>query len=353
MKSPLKHNFDKNNNLYAKTEKIYKTYHEVSDDRDQLLSFYKTLDADYVFKHILYIPGYTPAPPAHITEDSGFLRPEINVGTRKHACYLPVFLHDHTFYEIIYVAEGSCKNVINGKTIEMKKGDLFFIPPNVTHSIEAYTPGIIINVLARKTFMENIFILLNFNKNTLYDFICSSLFDNSINTGLLCRTEEDAFCYNVLELLFAESQSDAIDSINISLRENLFISFLLYIAEHFDHTSTIIQSSGIVSMDKVLPNILVFIRNHYKTVTLNDLSASFHYSTDHISKLIKANTGKNFVDIRTEYRMEAAQNLLSNTSLPIKKISEAVGYNKAEQFNKAFKNMFNITPSAYRATTSS
>ena len=352
MNSTLKQNFDRDNVLYEKTENIYRTYHLVANNKEQLLNFYENLDVDYVFKHILYIPGYTPAPLAHMTVDTVFTHPEANVEVRKHACYLPVFMHDHTFYEIIYIADGSCRNVINDITVDMNKGDIFIVPPNVTHSLEVYSKSLVINILAQKPFVENIFVMMNLKKNILQDFICSSLFEGNVNTGLLCHTDNDVFCYNLLELLFAETQTEQIDPINLSLREKLFSTFLLYIAENFDHTSSIIHASALVAKDKIIPGILSFIKNHYKTVTLNELSDSFHYSTDHISKLIKLNTGKNFIDIRTEYRMEAAQNLLANTNLPIKKIGEAVGYSKAEQFNKAFKNMFNMTPSAYRQAES-
>jgi transcriptional regulator GlxA family with amidase domain len=48
-------------------------------------------------------------------------------------------------------------------------------------------------------------------------------------------------------------------------------------------------------------------------------------------------------------RLNKARHLLSSTSLSIKEIAEAVGYDNPLYFSRVFTTQMNITPSRYRA----
>ena len=69
------------------------------------------------------------------------------------------------------------------------------------------------------------------------------------------------------------------------------------------------------------------------------------------SSLFKKNTGKNITDQITETRIRIAQELLQNTILSIKEISERVGYSNQYYFSASFKKITGLSPSAFRADT--
>lgn len=66
------------------------------------------------------------------------------------------------------------------------------------------------------------------------------------------------------------------------------------------------------------------------------------------SKFFKTMTGHNVIDYTLGYRMSTAKILLEKTDMPLKDISEKVGYYNMSSFTRRFKSDQGITPSEYR-----
>lgn len=87
------------------------------------------------------------------------------------------------------------------------------------------------------------------------------------------------------------------------------------------------------------------------SVSLSGVSKAINEATHHISQVINEKLGKSFFDILSDYRIEEAKKLLLNSEndkLTIEDIAEQVGYNSKAAFNKAFKKITKLTPSAFR-----
>ena len=82
-----------------------------------------------------------------------------NVSVRKHTRYNPLFVHSHSFFELIYVLTGFCMNTIEDRPIRMEKGDLCIIAPGMSHALGVFDDdSIVLNILVRKTtFRETFF----------------------------------------------------------------------------------------------------------------------------------------------------------------------------------------------------
>ena len=99
--------------------------------------------------------------------------------------------------------------------------------------------------------------------------------------------------------------------------------------------------------DRIL-EIMNYIQNHYKKVSLDDLSEEFYLSKPYLSKYIKENTGKTFGDIVKDIRIQKAKALLKNNGMTVEAIAATVGYQNVEHFNRIFKKVYQITPVQYR-----
>ena len=99
--------------------------------------------------------------------------------------------------------------------------------------------------------------------------------------------------------------------------------------------------------------MLDFINEHYsdRRLSLNMLSAEFHFSEPYLSKLFKQATETNFLDYLINLRVKKAQDMLVNTNLSINEIAERVGYPTYHSFMQIFKKYTGTTPSEYRSTT--
>lgn len=102
------------------------------------------------------------------------------------------------------------------------------------------------------------------------------------------------------------------------------------------------------TMDDRMGEIINYIQTHYVTVTLDALSKEFFLSKPYLSKYIKEQTGMTFGDTVKKIRMKKAKTLLKNGNMKVESISEAVGYQNVEHFNRLFKKQYGMTPVQYR-----
>src|SRR5262249_20975082 len=71
-------------------------------------------------------------------------------------------------------------------------------------------------------------------------------------------------------------------------------------------------------------------------------------SRSHFSRMFHLLTGRSFRDERLQIKLQRAANLLSTTSDPIADIAYAIGYQQRGKFDRAFKQVYGITPAEFR-----
>lgn len=83
-------------------------------------------------------------------------------------------------------------------------------------------------------------------------------------------------------------------------------------------------------------------------LSLKMLSDTYRITVPYVSKIFKEQIGCNFSSYLTEKRIDAAKELLKNTSLSISDIAQQVGYIDSPTFIKNFKRVMKMTPGTYR-----
>ncbi len=94
--------------------------------------------------------------------------------------------------------------------------------------------------------------------------------------------------------------------------------------------------------------IINYIQNDYKNVTLDVLSDTFHLSKPYLSKYIREKAGITFQEVVKEARMKKAKELLRETNYTVETVAAEVGYETVEHFNRLFKRNYGMTPVQYR-----
>ena len=72
-------------------------------------------------------------------------------------------------------------------------------------------------------------------------------------------------------------------------------------------------------------------------------------STEHLCRALKRHTGMTFVTLLRRTRVRAACRLLQTTTLSMKEIAGRAGFSSASRFDRDFKTVCGMSPSAYRA----
>lgn len=100
--------------------------------------------------------------------------------------------------------------------------------------------------------------------------------------------------------------------------------------------------------EKIIYVIKKYVNEHYRDVTLEDLTKVVHMNPDYISKFFKQKTNQNFSDYVMEVRMKNAARFLEDIRYKIYEISDMVGYSNSFNFTRTFRNYFGMTPTQYR-----
>ena len=95
-------------------------------------------------------------------------------------------------------------------------------------------------------------------------------------------------------------------------------------------------------------DIISFIGQNCRDVSLQTLSDHFAYTPNHISRLIRQKTGKTFVQIANQARLLRAASDLTATTAPIDDIAQATGFGSAAYFIRCFRREYGVTPTEYR-----
>ena len=95
-------------------------------------------------------------------------------------------------------------------------------------------------------------------------------------------------------------------------------------------------------------DIMNYLKNHYKDVTLDELADNFNLSKPYLSKYIKEKSGMTFQDAVKKARMKKAKVLLRESNQNVETIAASVGYENVEHFNRQFKKLYGMTPLEYR-----
>lgn len=116
----------------------------------------------------------------------------------------------------------------------------------------------------------------------------------------------------------------------------------MYITSTIKHQSSIDYTNHIVKATKE------YLENHYtEDISLEDMAAYVNVSPQYFSKLIKKNTGFNFMEWLSMLRVKKAKELLTNSDYTVKEVCFMVGYRDPNYFSRIFKKRIGITPSEF------
>ena len=122
------------------------------------------------------------------------------IAIRTHTRFVHFPLHRHNYVEVLYVCEGTLTNVIDGKQVIVRKGELLFLNQFTHHEIlAAGRNDIAINFMVLPEFFDVAYSMAG-NNNVLADFLVNVLRrDNQQGEYLHFKVSEVLQIQNLLE----------------------------------------------------------------------------------------------------------------------------------------------------------
>ncbi len=329
----------------CESERIYRRMYELRNDPQARQAYLETVPPEEIDRLSLFVPEVTPEWLSTMPEVDYLFPKDSDVSFKKHYCYTPEFSHSHTYFEIIYVYEGSCVNTVRDVPLQLKTGDICFVTPGERHSIAVFDESIVVNILVRTSTFQKAFFHIMEQGDILSDYLCRCLSGSVKNRYLLIHTGDDAFIQSQIAFLFLESHYR--ERYSSEMLNNGFMTLFYYVLRNH------IQNTEVEYRDrynKDIIDILSYVRQNYAHISLESTAREFHYNPSYLSRLLRQSVGKSFSEMLRECRMTEACRLLvlPDGKLSVEEIGAAVGYPHVEHFIRTFRQVFDKTPTAYR-----
>jgi AraC family transcriptional regulator, melibiose operon regulatory protein len=275
-----------------------------------------------------------------------FFKPNQNVVFLKHPRYIRFSEHKHSFIEMNYVYSGTCKQFINGKEVILNEGDLCLLDTNVIHSIDSASENdIVINIMIRTSYFDSALIQRLSGNDLLTDFFVHAIYQQKKNSRyiLFSRGENNRLRDLIMQALSEYDHPQLCSSEAINSYMLLLFTELLRI-----YNSSSKMDEEPILKKAIISDILSFMEHNYQNITLEKTAEKFHFHPNHLTRLLKTNLGKTFIQLSHQLKIKNACTLLENTYLTIDQIANKVGYTNITFFYKSFKKIHGVTPAEYR-----
>lgn len=306
---------------------------EISEEEQRILDGVAEVDKD------LYTSG------KDFTVDSRkMLKEDKLIAVRTHTRFIHFPAHRHNFVEVLYVCQGTLVNVIDGRHVTVKQGELLFLNQHTRHEIlPAGEDDIAINFMVLPEFFDVAYTMAG-SDNVLADFLVNALRqDEERGQYLHFKVSEVLQIQNLLEnmiysLVTGQGEQNKINQTTMGL-------IFLYLLDSVQYVEMRLPGryENMITM-----TTLDYIEQQYRTATLTELCGRLHLPMHVLSKLIKKNTGHNFKELLQRKRLSKAVELMCDTDLPINDVILAVGYENHSYFHRVFKARYHTTPKAFR-----
>jgi AraC-like DNA-binding protein len=246
---------------------------------------------------------------------------------------------------MMYVYSGTCTNFISDKEMKLQAGDLLLYNLQTVHKLVIDDPeAAVFNILIGREVLCGMFLDLMKSEDPLMQFYVHSIYDIPGDQFMIFHlAEEDSTVYPLHDLIIESVRRNAMFD---KVMQADFLNLLIRLARLRSHRQTEKSVASKDSMD--INEVLTYIHNNYRTVTLQSLSDHYSYTTRSMIRFLKKYTARTFSEIVREYRLLNACGWLKNTDKSIDAIALETGFTERGYFDKVFKTRFRMTPHEFR-----
>lgn len=235
-------------------------------------------------------------------------------------------------YHLHFIIEGKGTFQINGKTWYLSRRQLFLCPPDTSlcYSADSKDPW------------HYAWISFYGSKASLWLKQAGFDSENPIRESYI---PIEQFTILINQLLNTWKPAPGNDFKRLSY---LFHLMALLISSNTTKNAVLVKSKADTNT-ALFAQALEFISNNYDCdIHVQDISNYLGISRSRLCSLFQSHQGQSPQNYLLFFRMQKAQELLTSTNFRIQDISHQIGYPDSQTFSKAFRRVYNTSPSEYQ-----
>ncbi|MBT2293698.1 helix-turn-helix domain-containing protein [Paenibacillus albidus] len=268
----------------------------------------------------------------------------------KHPLFIPMEEHKHDFLELTYAYKGNFTQIINGKSLYMREGDITLLDLNIVHKIieTDSKDSVVINILMKEDYFNEQLLMRLSQNNIFLEFLISALYRTSLKGNYLYFSPGN----NQKIKTYIDSIIDEMKNNQLGAQELINCNTIMLFTELMrtlkDETSLNFEKEPNEKSSVSVFALIQFINEHFMELSLEQTAKHFHINPRYLARLLKKYSGKGYMEMVQELRLEKAVILLQNSQLNINEVAEKCGFSNMNNFYKLFKKRYNKTPKEYR-----
>ena len=236
--------------------------------------------------------------------------------------------------ELLYVLHGTADVRLESERFQLRQEDILVINLNKRHSLRLEGDSLACRLVIPYA------LLTHYIGQDYIMFWCNTTQDSNEN-------------YHTLRVCLRQMLNCMIKQPNAPnpMTTSYFYELFHCLCEHFlvDSGDERFQQEQ-NRFDKRMNEMILFVEEHYtEHIGLNDLADRLHLTYSYLSRHFKKVFGMNFLEYVNKVRLHHAVEDLLYTDKPITRVAVDNGYVNSSTLNKAFKDAYQITPSAYKS----
>lgn len=268
----------------------------------------------------------------------------VHLTEHKIATDIMLYTHWHEELEILYICEGGMLLQIDTQSFIVSKGDIILIPPNMIHGALrcSNSPCDFYAIVFHPYFISSAL-----NDNIQQNYIEPFFIKNNKKFYYIEGKSEkwDKIIHNVNAVI--ESYNSKVFGFELLIKSYILQILFCIIEFHSDKKDDYRKDDILTTLR--MRKILAFLDDNYQQpFSLADWASSVDLSKEQFCRIFKKHFYKTPIDYLIHYRISKAADLLIHTDLPIIDIAFETGFESANYFTIAFKNITKITPREFR-----
>lgn len=241
--------------------------------------------------------------------------------------------HYHQNPEMFYVLRGNLDIKIDEKLYKMSSGDIVMINANKRHTVIGN------DELLGARFEIDFHLLAEYMGSMQLLFWCNTVADRNHAYSKLRRLLD-----RILTRYFEKEEKSAL------YLNSLYFETLYVLTSNFLVKADDVRLNLENSQDRMrVRQIQNYVQANYQSqISLNDLADRLYLSNAYLSKYIKKNLGMTFMEYLNNVRLFHAVDELMYSDKNLTHIAYDNGFPTSASFTKAFRDVYNESPSEYR-----
>lgn len=234
-------------------------------------------------------------------------------------------MHAHQFYEINIIISGNGRHYIGDTFIDTEEGDIFVIPPNISHGYYSERRLDIYHILIKNDFFiryaEELSEIDGFN--LMFDIepqirqMSGKRYNIKYELHKISSIKEE-----LKQLMRAEEREEHV------YLNALTLAFICRLCKRIKGAVSVSQDNDIIS-------IMDYIKNNIDSkITLKGLAEMLHVSVSTLNRKFKAVMGKSPMEYVLECRISEAERLIEENEMKRTDIAHSCGFYDSAHLNK-------------------